>query len=81
MVVQMFEIGFRTGDMNSKREKEFAGPPGECAACEVKIGPHHKTTTREYLSEVYLFCSEKCAKDFSKDPESFDSTSDDNEEE
>lgn len=67
--------------MMSKREKQFARPPDQCAACEVKIGPHHKTATREYLSEVYLFCSEKCAEEFLKDPESFDSTSDETEEE
>lgn len=67
--------------MNAKREKQFAGPSGECAACEVKIGPHHQTTTREYLSEVYLFCSEKCAKEFLKNPESFEASHDETEEE
>lgn len=67
--------------MVSGHEKQFAGPSGECAACEIKIGPRHKTTTREYLSEIYLFCSEKCAEEFLKNPESFDSTSDETEEE
>ncbi len=49
-------------------EKHPASPPTACAVCGLSLRGQKQVLSREYLSDVYSFCSEGCLKKFVEDP-------------
>lgn len=52
-------------------EKFIASAPTACAVCGTSLRGKRRVLSREYLSEVYSFCSEVCAQQFLGNPEEF----------